>query len=261
MGHQVTVACAQLSQMSLDFEGNTNRIIESCRVAKERGARLRVGPELEVCGYGCQDHFLEADTYLHSWDCVEKILQHPDTQGILLDIGLPVVHRNLRFNCRMLILNGDILLIRPKIWLANDGNYREMRWFTPWSRPRHAEEYYLPRKIREITGRMTVPIGDAVISTPDTCIGCETCEELFTVKAPHIDMGLNGVEIITNSSGSHWEIRKLETRISLILEATRKNGGIYLYSNLVGLSGERVLYDGCSMVGVSFPFRSILDFL
>lgn len=22
--------------------------------------------------------------------------------------------------------------IRPKIYLANDGNYREMRWFTPW---------------------------------------------------------------------------------------------------------------------------------
>ena len=41
---------------SLDFDGNTERIIESIRQAKAAGAKLRVGPELEVCGYGCADH-------------------------------------------------------------------------------------------------------------------------------------------------------------------------------------------------------------
>jgi hypothetical protein len=25
------------------------------------------GPELEVCGYSCEDHFYESDTLLHSW--------------------------------------------------------------------------------------------------------------------------------------------------------------------------------------------------
>lgn len=39
---------------------------------------------------------------------------------------------------------------------------------------------------------------------------------------PHIDMGLDGVEIFTNSSGSHHELRKLSTRIELIKEATLK---------------------------------------
>lgn len=29
--------------------------------------------------------------------------------------------------------------------------------------------------IRNLLGRAKVPIGDAVISTPDTCIGAETC--------------------------------------------------------------------------------------
>lgn len=32
----------------------------------------------------------------------------------------------------------------------------------------------------KITGQYKVPFGDAVISTRDTCIGLETCEELFT---------------------------------------------------------------------------------
>lgn len=35
-------------------------------------------------------------------------------------------------------------------------------------------------------------------------------------------MGLDGVEIFTNSSGSHHELRKLYTRVELIKEATMK---------------------------------------
>lgn len=35
-------------------------------------------------------------------------------------------------------------------------------------------------------------------------------------------MALDGVEIFTNSSGSHHELRKLKTRIDLIKEATLK---------------------------------------
>lgn len=40
--------------------------------------------------------------------------------------------------------------------------------------------------------------------------------------SPHILMGLDGVEIFTNSSGSHHELRKLYTRVELIKEATMK---------------------------------------
>ncbi|KAK4690315.1 hypothetical protein P7C70_g9617, partial [Phenoliferia sp. Uapishka_3] len=134
------------------------------------------------------------------------------------------------------------------MWMANDGNYRELRWFTPWVKTRKTEEYWLPSIVGEVTGQTTVPFGDAVISTPDTCIGVEMCEELFTPNAPHIDMGLDGVEIFTNSSGSHHELRKLSTRIDLIKEATLKSGGIYLYSNQQGCDGDRLYYDGCSFI-------------
>ena len=42
-------------------QGNMERIIESIVIAKERGATVRVGPELEIPGYGCLDHFLEGE--------------------------------------------------------------------------------------------------------------------------------------------------------------------------------------------------------
>ncbi|ORX95960.1 carbon-nitrogen hydrolase, partial [Clohesyomyces aquaticus] len=251
MGRLMTVATCSLNQWALDWEGNLARIKQSIKEAKARGATLRVGPELEICGYGCLDHFLEGDLYLHCWEMLLDILKDPTCHGILLDLGMPVMHRNNRFNCRIIALDGKILLIRPKLWLANDGNYREMRHFIPWGRPTHVEDYYLPRMIASVQGSQKVPIGDAVISTPDTCFGAETCEELFTPNSPHNAMGLNGVEIFTNSSGSHHSLRKLDTRISLIQEATRKNGGVYLYSNQQGCDGDRLYYDGCAMVIVN----------
>ncbi|KAF2085239.1 glutamine-dependent NAD(+) synthetase [Saccharata proteae CBS 121410] len=248
MVHLITLASCQLNQWALDFEGNLSRIIKSIKQAKAAGATLRVGPELEITGYGCLDHFLEADTYLHSWEMIAEILKNRELDDIILDVGCPVMHRNVRYNARVIMLNGKILLIRPKMWLANDGNYREMRYFTPWGRPRHVEEFYLPRIIQDLVGSVKVPIGDSVISTKDTCIGAETCEELFTPAPPHSAMSLNGVEIFTNSSGSHHELRKLNTRIQLILEATRKCGGVYLYSNQRGCDGDRLYYDGCAMI-------------
>jgi hypothetical protein len=51
-------------------------------------------------------------------------------------------------------------------------------------------------------------------------------------------MSLDGVEVITNSSGSHFTLRKLDTRLQLIMEATRKNGGIYLYAKCVWQIGH-----------------------
>jgi NAD+ synthase (glutamine-hydrolysing) len=53
---------------------------------------------------------------------VAIILADTSLHGIVCDIGLPVVHRNNRYNCRVIILDGKILFIRAKIYLANDGN-------------------------------------------------------------------------------------------------------------------------------------------
>lgn len=92
----------------------------------------------------------------------------------------PVVHKNVLYNCRIIVLDRQIVLIRPKMWMANDGNYRELRWFTPWTKLKQTEDHFLPRMIKDITGQKTVPFGDAIVSTWDTCLGVELCEELFT---------------------------------------------------------------------------------
>ena len=58
------------------------------RMAKERGAAYRLGPELEVSGYGCGDHFLEGDTLLLSMQSLAKLLEAPETSDIICDVGM-----------------------------------------------------------------------------------------------------------------------------------------------------------------------------
>lgn len=203
---------------------------------------------MEIPGYGCEDHFLENDTYLHCWESLGKLLDSDLTDDILCDFGMPVIHRNVRYNCRIFVLNRKILLIRPKLILADDGNYREPRWFSAWKDRYMTESHYLPRFIRKITGQSTVPIGEACIALRDTIVGAESCEELYAPDSPHIQLALSGVEIIGNGSGSHHQLRKLNHRVDLVKSATTKSGGIYLYSNQQCCDGGRLYYDGCAMI-------------
>ncbi|UZJ54145.1 hypothetical protein CBS101457_003465 [Exobasidium rhododendri] len=248
MGHPVTLATCSLNQWALDFIGNRDRILISIKQAREQGASLRVGPELEIPGYGCFDHFLEGDTVLHSWEVLCELLKDKATYGILCDVGMPIMHRSTLYNCRVLFYDGKIIHIRPKLWMANDGNYRELRYFTPWTRRGEVDNFPLPRMVWELHGQLSVPFGDAVVATKDTVIGVEMCEELFTPESPHIAMGLDGVEIFINPSASHHELRKLHRRVDLIKEATMKVGGVYLYANQQGCDGDRLYYDGCPLI-------------
>lgn len=248
----ISVAACTLPSVPLDFQGNRDRIIQSIRLAKQKGATIRTGPELEIPGYGCLDHHLEGDTFLHSWEVLADIISDEACKGMLIDVGLGVRHRNVRYNCRALCTYKKIFFLRPKMALANDGLYREMRHFTAWAKPYETEDYYLEDVVSQVTGQWKVAIGDAILSCRDTAVACETCEELFTPLNPSSNLGLNGAEVILNSSASHAELRKLRTRLDLISNSTRKLGGIYVYSNMTGVDGDaRMMFDGSSMVLVN----------
>ena len=91
---------------------------------------------MTICssGYSCEDHFYESDTFLHSWEVLVELLIAPLCKDILIDVGMPVMHKNVCYNCRVIFLNQKLLLIRPKLALCNEDNYRESRWFTAWKK-------------------------------------------------------------------------------------------------------------------------------
>jgi hypothetical protein len=46
----------------------------------------------------------EQDLYLHSWQMLEIILKNEELHDIVIDVGMPVQHRNVRYNCRLILL-------------------------------------------------------------------------------------------------------------------------------------------------------------
>ncbi|DBA79501.1 TPA: hypothetical protein ACH3X2_007768 [Trebouxia sp. C0005] len=255
MSHRlITLATCNLDQWAMDFEGNLRRVKESIQIAKDRGATYRVGPELELPGYGCEDHFQELDTVEHCWECISELLRGDLTDDIICDIGMPVIHRGVRFNCRVFLLNRKIVFIRPKLSMADDGNYRESRYFKTWKRLRYVEDHMLMTAIADITGQRSVPFGDGALIFRDLALAPETCEELFTPAAPHIFLALSGIEVFSNGSGSHHQLRKLDQRLDLMRGATRKCGGVYMYANQQGCDGNRLYYDGCACIASNGEF-------
>ncbi|KAK7399074.1 hypothetical protein VNO78_10249 [Psophocarpus tetragonolobus] len=245
------VATCNLNQWAMDFDFNAKQIKESIVKAKEAGAVIRLGPELEIPGYGCEDHFLELDTINHSWECLKDLLLGDWTDGLVCSFGMPIIKGSERYNCQVLCLNRRIIMIRPKMWLANDGNYRELRWFTAWKQTDQLVDFQLPPLISLPLGQTSVPFGYGFVKFQDTAIAAEVCEELFTPTPPHSELALNGVEVFMNASGSHHQLRKLDVRLRAFIGATHTRGGVYIYSNHQGCDGSRLYYDGCASVVVN----------
>lgn len=87
------------------------------------------------------------------------------TSGFVLCVGAAVLgcplYVQLRYNCRVWVYNRRILLVRPKMVLADDLNYRESRYFARWyaSPGEKLEELHLPLCITHVTGQTTAPFG------------------------------------------------------------------------------------------------------
>ncbi|XP_057993545.1 glutamine-dependent NAD(+) synthetase isoform X3 [Hevea brasiliensis] len=227
------VATCNLNQWAMDFDYNLNNIKESISKAKEAGAVIRLGPELEITGYGCEDHFLELDTVTHA-------------------IGMPVIKGSERYNCQVLCMNRKIIMIRPKMRPADGNGYMEPRWFKPWQQKDQLVDFQLPDEITAAISQKSVPFGYGYIQFLDTAIAAEVCKELFTPLPFHDDLALNGVEVFMNASGSNHQIGKaLNTRLRALIGFTRGHGGVYMYSNQRGCDGGRFYYDGCSCVLVN----------
>lgn len=57
---------------------------------------MYIKSKIIISGYSCEDHFHESDTFLHSWEVLLELMLSPVSQNILIDVGMPVQHRNVR---------------------------------------------------------------------------------------------------------------------------------------------------------------------
>lgn len=234
------VAAAALNQTPLDWIGNERRIREALAEAREQSASLLCLPELCLTGYGCEDAFHAHGTQRAALEMLGRLV--PETRGMIVSFGLPLMFQNALFNTICLVADGEILGFVAKQNLAGDGIHYEPRWFKPW-----------PAGVRqtiEIFGT-SYPLGDIFFQCGDVRIGFEICEDAWVALRPGAQLALQGVDIILNPSASHFAFGKIRIRERFVLEGARAFNTTYVYSNLLGNEAGRAIYDGGALIASS----------
>lgn len=233
----IKVAAAVLNQTPLDWVGNKTHILEAIDQARAEKATIVCLPELCITGYGCEDAFHSMNTVRRAWHVLQEI--QAASKGLIVSVGLPVLHRNGLFNCACLIVDGRIVGFVAKQFLAGDGIHYEPRWFKPW-----------PAGVRDElqVDDQAYPIGDLCFDCGGVRIGFEICEDAWMASRPGAALARKATDIILNPSASHFAFGKLEVRKRFVIEGSRAFGTSYIYANLLGNEAGRAVYDGGALI-------------
>jgi NAD+ synthase (glutamine-hydrolysing) len=231
------VGAAVLNQTPLAWDSNRAHILTAIQAARAQHVSLLCLPELCISGYGCEDAFLSPAVQRMALTLLGEIL--PATQGIVVSLGLPLLHNNALYNTACLVADGRILGFTAKRFLAGDGIHYEPRWFKPWPIARQAvatiqDENY--------------PLGDIYFDVGGIKIGFEICEDAWVANRPGGELARRGVDVILNPSASHFAFAKADVRRRFVLEGSRAFGVSYVYSNLLGNEAGRAIYDGGALI-------------
>jgi NAD+ synthase (glutamine-hydrolysing) len=233
----ITVAAATLNQTPLDWAGNLTRVRRAIAQAREAGAGVLCLPELCLTGYGCEDMFNAPFVHEAAVESLHALL--PETKGMVVAVGLPVLHQHAVFNTVAIVADGRILGLAAKRFLAGDGVHYEPRWFKPWP----------GGVVGSIQLRGTAyPIGDLVFEVDGIRLGLEICEDAWVASRPGGQLAALGVDLILNPSASHFAFGKIDVRRRFVLEGSRAFGTAYVYANLCGNESGRVIYDGGTLI-------------
>ena len=229
-----------LNQTPLDWDGNTKRIERAIDQARQMDVAVLCLPELCITGYGCEDMFLSPHVWKMSWQALLDIV--PQTEGMILSLGLPLYVTNGVYNAVCVVADGRIAGFVPKQHLAGDGLHYEPRWFRAW-----------PEEMVSDYGRGndSWPVGDLLFECDGVRFGFEICEDAWGAGRPGNRMAECGVDVILNPSASHFAFGKHEIRRRFVLEGSRSFGVSYVYANLVGNEAGRAVYDGGALIASS----------
>jgi NAD+ synthase (glutamine-hydrolysing) len=233
----IKVSAAALNQTPLAWEANKANIVAAIAEARAKKVGLLCLPELCITGYGCEDAFFSPGVREAALDVLFEIL--PETAGMVVSLGLPLLHNNAVYNTCCLVLDGKILGFVGKRALAGDGIHYEPRWFKPWPQG---------RRTRTPVRGAEYPIGDIYFECDEVRIGFEICEDAWIAQRPGAHLAREAVDVILNPSASHFAFGKYEIRRRLVLEGSRAFGVSYVYANLLGNEAGRAIYDGDCLI-------------
>jgi len=233
----IRVGAAVVNQTPLDWDNNLANLVAAIRAARDEGVGVLCLPELCLTGYGCEDAFHSPGLQRTAIEVLQSLL--PETKGLAVSVGIPILHAGGLFNTACLIADGEILGFVGKQNLAGEGLHYEPRWFKAWPADRQVQV--------DVAGR-SYPLGDIFFDCGGVKIGFEICEDAWVAHRPGADLAVHGVDIILNPSASHFAFGKQSVRQRFVLEGSRAFHVAYVYANLLGNEAGRAIYDGGALI-------------
>lgn len=238
----IRAAAASLRLKVADPTYNKEKIKEAIDCAEQKGARLIVLPELCVTGYTCADLFFTKSLQRSAENALKEIIEYTSGKNIVAAVGMPVPFYNSLYNCAVVIGNGRIYGIVPKIHLANYNEFYEKRWFASGSDFKSCQNI-------DFCGFETT-IGSQIFDLGGGAVlGVELCEDLWVPTPPSGSLTLSGANIIANLSASDEYVSKAQYRRDLVSNQSARCICAYVYSGAgVCESTTDLVFSGATLI-------------
>ena len=205
---------------------NSNEILQLIREAAKRKVKILTFPELCLTGYTCGDLFYQSTLLTTAENSLKHILTETKSIDMFITVGLPVGYKNRLYNCAAAIYKGKIVGLVPKIFIPNQREFYEKRWFDSGKN--------LKNLTLNLCGQ-SVAFGSDLLFTftnfKNLMVGIEICEDVWSVIPPSSYQVQAGATVILNLSASNELVSKSAKRENLIKEHSSRITATYVYSS------------------------------
>jgi NAD+ synthase (glutamine-hydrolysing) len=232
---QLRIALAQVNATVGDLVANSDTVVETTRLAAERGAHLVMFPELMLTGYPPEDLVLRRSFVDASRAALDALAVRLAEHGLAriavvtgyLDrcpdaaprLGRPAGEPQ---NAAAMLFGGEVVMRYAKHHLPNYGVFDELRYFVPGN---------------------TLPI----VRLHGVDIATTVCEDLWQDGGPIAVARAAEVGLVLSINASPYERNKDDVRLELNARRAAEADAALAYVNLIGGQDELV-FDGDSMV-------------
>lgn len=236
------VASASLKLKVANPSYNKNEIKNAIDAALKKHVRLLVTPELSITGYTCADLFFSEDLYNQALASLHDIVSYTRDENIVVVVGMPVRFYNSLYNCAVVIFNGEIKGVVPKINIPNYSEFYEKRWFASGKQFESCQPINLAGYDTKI-GNQIFDLGSGAV------LGIEICEDLWVSNPPSSELCLHGANIIVNPSASDEYVSKAKYRYDLVSNQSARCMCSYIYSSAgVTESTTDLVFSGATLI-------------
>ena len=214
------IALAQINPTVGDLEGNSKKVADYIRRAREAQADIIAFPELAIPGYPPEDLLLKPQFLEENRRFMESVVAH--SEGIAVIVGFADADGAEVYNAAAVAYDGQLIDVYHKMFLPNYGVFDEDRYFRAGD---------------------TCPV--YVIN--GTSVGVNICEDIWYPVGPTVVQRAAGAEVIVNINGSPFHAGKRSFREKMLATRAADNELFLAYVNMVGGQDELV-FDGASMV-------------